>query len=318
MEDKVQLVNKIIENIERVIIGKREAIELTLISLMCEGHILIEDVPGVGKTTLAAAIAKSINVSFKRIQFTPDILPSDITGFSMYNQKTGEFEYKEGSVMSQFILADEINRTSPKTQASLLEVMEERQITVDGITHKVPSPFMVLATQNPVEYVGTFQLPEAQMDRFFMKMSIGYPTDESESLMLTNFKEVNPLASLKPVANSDDILELQKQVKKVYVDETINHYIIEIVQQTRNHPDIALGVSPRGSLNLYRAAQAWAFYEGRSYVIPDDVLKMASVVLSHRIVLKHEARLKRVSILEIIDSIIHKVRVPVVDNYEKK
>lgn len=318
MEEKIQLMNKIIDNVEKVIIGKREAIELTLITLICEGHILIEDVPGVGKTTLAAAIAKSINASFKRIQFTPDILPSDITGFSMYNQKTGEFEYKEGSVMSQFILADEINRTSPKTQASLLEVMEERQITVDGITHKVPTPFMVLATQNPVEYVGTFPLPEAQMDRFFIKMSVGYPTDESESRMLTNFKEENPLKSLNAVVSSEDIIELQKQVKKVYVDQSINHYIIEIVQQTRNHTDIALGVSPRGSLNLYRAAQAWAFYEGRSYVIPDDIIKMASVVLSHRIVLKHEARLKRVSILEILDSIIHKVKVPVVDNYEKK
>lgn len=318
MGEKVQLMNKIIDNVEKVIIGKREAIELTLITLICEGHILIEDVPGVGKTTLAAAIAKSVSASFKRIQFTPDILPSDITGFSMYNQKTGEFEYKEGSVMSQFILADEINRTSPKTQASLLEVMEERQITVDGITHKVPTPFMVLATQNPVEYVGTFPLPEAQMDRFFVKISIGYPTDESESRMLTNFKEVNPLATLNAVVSSEEIIELQKQVKKVYVDPSINHYIIEIVQQTRSHPDIALGVSPRGSLNLFRAAQAWAFYEGRSYVIPDDVIKMASVVLSHRIVLKHEARLKRVSILEILDSIIHKVRVPVVDNYEKK
>lgn len=318
MGEKVQLMNKIIDNVEKVIIGKREAIELTLITLICEGHILIEDVPGVGKTTLAAAIAKSVSASFKRIQFTPDILPSDITGFSMYNQKTGEFEYKEGSVMSQFILADEINRTSPKTQASLLEVMEERQITVDGITHKVSTPFMVLATQNPVEYVGTFPLPEAQMDRFFVKISIGYPTDESESRMLTNFKEVNPLATLNAVVSSEEIIELQKQVKKVYVDPSINHYIIEIVQQTRSHPDIALGVSPRGSLNLFRAAQAWAFYEGRSYVIPDDVIKMASVVLSHRIVLKHEARLKRVSILEILDSIIHKVRVPVVDNYEKK
>lgn len=318
MKEKVVLMNKVVDNVEKVIIGKRQAIELTMIALICEGHILIEDVPGVGKTTLAAAMAKSVNASFKRIQFTPDILPSDITGFSMYNQKTGEFEYREGSVMSQFILADEINRTSPKTQASLLEVMEEKQVTVDGVTHKVPTPFMVLATQNPVEYAGTFPLPEAQLDRFFIKMSIGYPSDESESQMLTNFKEENPFMSLKPVITSEDIIDLQKEVKKVYVDPSINSYIIQIVQQTRTHSDIALGVSPRGSLNLYRAAQAWAFYEGRSYVIPDDVIKMATVVLSHRIVLKHEARLKRVSVLEILDSIIHNVRVPVVDYHEKK
>lgn len=312
MSDLTQILNKIVDNVEKVIVGKRNTIELTLISLICGGHVLIEDVPGVGKTSLVASIAKSINASFKRIQFTPDILPSDITGFSIYNQKTGEFEYRPGAVMSNIILADEINRTSPKTQASLLEVMEENQVTVDGITYKVPDPFMVLATQNPIEYVGTFPLPEAQLDRFFMKISIGYPSNAEESSILTRFKLESPLDSLEPVAESSHITEIQKEVRDVHMDVSLNNFIVEIVSQTRIHPDVSLGASPRGSLALYRASQAYAYYHGRDYVTPDDIKKMAYPVLMHRIILKQEARLKKITSFDVLESILAKVMVPAV------
>lgn len=318
MNNSIKLLENIVDNVERVIIGKRTAVELTLISLMCNGHVLIEDVPGVGKTSLVSSIAKSINASFKRIQFTPDILPSDITGFSIYNQKTGEFEYRAGAVMSQIILADEINRTSPKTQASLLEVMEETQVTVDGVTYEIPRPFMVLATQNPVEYLGTYPLPEAQIDRFFMKISIGYPSSSEEAKMLSRFRNGNPISELKPVADSKDILEIQHQVKQIYVDESLNNYIVEIVRETRNHADIVLGSSPRGSLALFRASQAWAFYKGRNYIVPEDIKMMAVPVLSHRLILRQEAKLKKVTSEDIINSIIENIRVPVVIYNEKK
>lgn len=318
MNESVQTLKKIVENVEKVIVGKRNAVELTLISLICHGHVLIEDVPGVGKTSLVSSIARSVNASFKRIQFTPDILPSDITGFSIYNQKTGEFEYRSGAVMSHIILADEINRTSPKTQASLLEVMEENQITVDGTTYKVPQPFMVLATQNPVEYLGTYPLPEAQLDRFFMKISIGYPAAGEESHILSRFQLESPLESLAPVADSADILRIQEEVKKVHVDKSLNNYIVDIVGQTRKHPDITLGASPRGSLSLFRAAQAWAYYNERSYVLPDDIKKIAIPVLSHRIILKQEAKLKKITANEILESILGRVNVPVVNYDEKK
>lgn len=318
MSDSVQVLKKIVENVEKVIVGKKSSIELTLISLVCNGHVLIEDVPGVGKTSLVSSIAKSISASFKRIQFTPDILPSDITGFSIYNQKTAEFEYRPGAIMSQIILADEINRTSPKTQASLLEVMEESQVTVDGTTYKVPQPFMVLATQNPVEYLGTFPLPEAQLDRFFMKISIGYPTSGEESHILSKYQHVSPLETLSPVADSSEIIMIQEEVKNIHVDSTLNNYIVDIVGQTRKHPDITLGSSPRGSLSVFRAAQAWAFYSGRSYVLPDDIKKIAIPVLSHRIILKQEAKLKKVSANDILESILSKVNVPVVNYDEKK
>ena len=307
------LLDKIISNVQKVIIGKKEVIELALVSFLCSGHVLIEDVPGVGKTSLVAALAKSINCSFKRIQFTPDVLPSDITGFSMYNQKTGEFEYRPGAVMSQVILADEINRTSPKTQASLLEVMEEGQVTVDGLTHPVPTPFMVLATQNPIEYTGTYPLPEAQIDRFLMKITIGYPSAADESRILSEYQYKNPLDELQPVINSEDIITMQNQVKEVYVDKTINDYIVEIIHETRHHPDITLGASPRGSLALFRAAQGWAYYQKRDYVLPDDVKKMAFPVLTHRLLLKQEAKLKRISPEDIIQSIINKINVPMVN-----
>jgi MoxR-like ATPase len=288
-------------------------VELAVISLICNGHVLIEDVPGVGKTSLVSALAKSINASFRRIQFTPDILPSDITGFSVYNQKTGDFEYRPGAIMSQIILADEINRTSPKTQASLLEVMEEYQVTVDGVTYKVPKPFMVLATQNPVEYVGTYPLPEAQIDRFFMKISIGYPTNAEESYILSRFQLDNPLEKLMPVAESSDIISLQDEIRNVHVDKSLSNYIVEIVSQTRRHPDVALGSSPRGSLALFRASQAWAFYNGRDFVIPDDVRKMVIPVLSHRIMLKQEAKLKKINPVEILNYIVSRTNVPVVN-----
>ncbi|MCX7748992.1 MAG: MoxR family ATPase [Clostridia bacterium] len=318
MGDSVGLLRNIVKNVENVIIGKKSAIELTLMSLICDGHVLIEDVPGVGKTSLVSSLAKSINASFKRIQFTPDILPSDITGFSMYNQKNGEFEYRPGSIMSHLVLADEINRTSPKTQASLLEVMEESQVTVDGTTYKLPKPFMVLATQNPVEYLGTFPLPEAQLDRFFMKITLGYPTAGEEGYILSKFQQGSPMEALKPAADNQDIVSIQKEIRNIHVDQSINHFIVDIVGQTRKHPDVLLGASPRGSLSLFRASQAWAFYNERSYVLPEDVKKMAIPVLSHRLVLKQEAKLKKITSEDIMQTILNKVNVPVVDFNEKE
>jgi len=312
MKDIANILQRIVDNVENVIIGKRETVELVVISLACNGHVLIEDIPGVGKTSLVSALAKSINASFKRIQFTPDILPSDITGFTMFNQKTSEFEYRHGSIMSQIILADEINRTSPKTQASLLEVMEENQVTVDGTTYKVPKPFMVLATQNPIEYLGTYPLPEAQLDRFLMKISIGYPKNEDESRILANLQYENPLNNLSFVADSSDISWVQEEIKKIHLDESLRNYIVAIVEKTRNHPDVVIGSSIRGSISLFRAAQAWAFYNSRNYVIPDDIIKMMVPVLSHRLVLSQGARLKKIGPEDILKDIVQSVRVPMV------
>ncbi|MNM49254.1 ATPase RavA [compost metagenome] len=312
MKDIANILERIVDNVENVIIGKRETVELVVISLACNGHVLIEDIPGVGKTSLVSALAKSINASFKRIQFTPDILPSDITGFTMFNQKTREFEYRHGSIMSQIILADEINRTSPKTQASLLEVMEENQVTVDGTTYKVPKPFMVLATQNPIEYLGTYPLPEAQLDRFLMKISIGYPKNEDESRILANLQYENPLNNLSFVADSSDISWVQEEIKKIHLDESLRNYIVAIVEKTRNHPDVVIGSSIRGSISLFRAAQAWAFYNSRNYVIPDDIIKMMVPVLSHRLVLSQGAKLKKIGPEDILKDIVQSVRVPMV------
>lgn len=318
MDNSLQSLKNVVENIEKVIVGKKNVVELVVISLICSGHILIEDVPGVGKTSLASAVAKSINASFKRIQFTPDVLPSDITGLSIYNRKTGEFEYRPGAIMSQLILADEINRTSPKTQASLLEVMEENQVTVDGTTYKIPQPFMVLATQNPIEYLGTFPLPEAQIDRFFMKISLGYPSSAEEFDIVSRFRHASPLESLQAVVDSGTILSIQEEIKNVYVDPSLISYLIDIVRKTREHGDIELGSSPRGSLSLFRASQAWAFYSGRNYVIPDDIKKMAVPVLLHRIILKQEAKLRKLSPADMLTDIINKINVPVVDYDEVK
>ena len=304
------MLSNVVENVERVIIGKREAIELALCSFLCAGHVLIEDMPGVGKTSLVSAMAKSFDCSFRRIQFTPDILPSDITGFSMYNQKTGEFDYHQGAIMSQIILADEINRTSPKTQSSLLEVMEENQVTVDGQTYEVPSPFIVFATQNPIEYLGTYPLHEAQLDRFFMRIALGYPDAEQERMMLSRFKEQNPLKTLGSVANAAQLIAAQEMVTKVHVDDMINAFMVSIVRATRTSADVTLGASPRASLCLYRASQAWALYNKRDYVTPDDVIKVTVPVLEHRIVLRQEARLKKLTSKEVVEECLKSVKVP--------
>ncbi|MCL2049544.1 MAG: MoxR family ATPase [Defluviitaleaceae bacterium] len=290
----------IINNVEKIIMGKQYAIELVVTTLICRGHVLIEDVPGVGKTSLVAALAKSVSGSFKRIQFTPDIMPSDITGYSAFSPKTGEFEYRAGAVMSQFVLADEINRTSPKTQSSLLEVMEENQVTVDGETFRVPAPFMVLATQNPVEYLGTYALPEAQLDRFFMKISLGYPEPAEESKMLDRFKGTSPLESLTAVATGEDILRVQQLAEQIHADKEINSFVVNVTSFTRAHEDVQLGASPRASLCLFKAAQAWALYNGRDYVTPDDVIEMTPHVLSHRILMKQEASIKKVSVHDVL------------------
>ena len=315
MENNIVLQN-IISNVEKVMVGKRGTIEKIIICLISGGHVLIEDVPGVGKTVLVHSIAKSINCDFKRIQFTPDLLPSDITGVSIYNQKTGEFEFKKGPIMGQIILADEINRTSPKTQASLLEAMEEHQITVDGVTYKLKEPFMVLATQNPMEYEGTFPLPEAQLDRFMMKVNIGYPDETSELNMLKRFKEINPLTELKPVASTEDIIRIKNEVKSVMVNSGVEMYILSIVRSTRENDKILLGASPRASLNLYRASQGRAILKGRDFVTPDDVKYVSKPVLNHRIIVKPEYRLKGLSVEDVIDEILKSVKVPGVSDYD--
>ena len=310
MQNAQAVMNGIVDNIGKVIFGKRRAVELTVIALVCRGHILVEDVPGVGKTSLVAALARSVDSSFRRIQFTPDIMPSDITGFSMYNPKTGEFDYREGLVLRSFVLADEINRASPKTQASLLEAMEENTVTVDGTAHHVPQPFMVMATQNPTEYVGTYPLPEAQMDRFMMRISIGYPSKEEEIGILQRFRLDEPLAGLSPAASGEQVLQIQEAVRGVYVDNSLYDYIVSITQATRAHPDVELGASPRGSLSLFRAAQAWALYMGREYAVPDDIRLMAPHVLSHRLILRQDARLRGASAAAAVQSVLASLPVP--------
>ena len=299
------------QNIRRVIVGKDEAIELLLIALICRGHVLIEDVPGVGKTTMAAALAKSLQCSFKRIQFTHDVTPSDVTGFTMVNMQTGEMEFKPGAVMSQIILADEINRTSPKTQSSLLEVMEEGQVTVDGVTHQLPRPFMVMATQNPVDFVGTYPLPEAQMDRFFLRIAIGYPSIEEEMDVLERYSgQVTPMQTLTPVCGAEEIISMQEQLGAVYASREARSYVAQIVAMTRGHAALQLGASPRGSIALLKAAQACALLSGRDYVLPDDIRRMALPVLSHRLILTPEARMKGVSAQQVLSQLIDAVPVP--------
>lgn len=303
------LMRQIKQNIEQAIVGKSQVIEHLLIALAAGGHVLIEDVPGIGKTTLAQALARSLDLSFNRIQFTPDIMPSDVSGFSLYNQKTAEFEFQPGVVMTHLLLADEINRTSPKTQSALLEVMQENQVTVDGTTYKIPQPFMVLATQNPVEYLGTYPLPEAQLDRFLMKVRLGYPSIEEEIAILEVYQGDFSLDQLRPVARRDDVNWMRQLVKQVHVAPVIKYYISEIAQATRRHSDVLLGMSPRASQMLLSAAQARALLHGRDFVRPDDVQALIDVVLSHRIILKPDSRLRRVSVNSVLSSIIEQVPV---------
>ena len=307
-----RIIGALLDNISKVIIGKEEAVEYALIALLCNGHVLIEDVPGVGKTTLASALAKSLACSFRRIQFTPDLMPSDVTGFTLVNFKTGEMEFKEGAVMSQVVLADEINRTSPKTQSALLEVMEEQQVTVDGVTHPLPKPFMVLATQNPGEFVGTYPLPEAQMDRFFLRISIGYPTIEQEMDVLERYSGVvKPMATIEPVCTAQDILALQEMVKRVYCSPEVRMYVATLVAATRQEPALALGASTRAAIALIHGAQSCALLAGRDYIIPEDVQHMALPVLSHRLVLSAESRMKGVTAQSVVMKVLKSVAVPV-------
>ncbi|MBR6767578.1 MAG: MoxR family ATPase [Clostridia bacterium] len=299
-------------NVGKVIVGKEKTIELMMVAILCRGHVLIEDVPGVGKTTLASALAKSLDCSFKRIQFTPDITPSDITGFSIVNFKSGELEYRPGMIMSQIVLADEINRTSPKTQSSLLEVMEEGQVSVDGTTYAMPQPFIVLATQNPVDFVGTYPLPEAQLDRFFMRISIGYPTPEEEADILERYSSGRkPMEELRPICTSGDILRLQQEVEKVYAAKEIRTYISNIAAASRRSGALQLGVSTRAAIALLKAAQACALLDGRDFVKPEDVQKMAEPVLAHRLVLSPEARMRNMTAQRVLANVMSAVQVPV-------
>ena len=307
-----RIIGALLDNISKVIIGKEEAVEYALIALLSNGHVLIEDVPGVGKTTLASALAKSLACSFRRIQFTPDLMPSDVTGFTLVNFKTGEMEFKEGAVMAQVVLADEINRTSPKTQSALLEVMEEQQVTVDGVTHPLPKPFIVLATQNPGEFVGTYPLPEAQMDRFFLRISIGYPTVEQEMDVLERYSGVvKPMATIEPVCSGQDIIALQEMVKQVYCSPEVRMYVATLVAATRQEPALALGASTRAAIALIHGAQACALLAGRDYIVPEDVQHMAIPVLSHRLVLSPESRMKGVTAQSVVMKVLKSTPVPV-------
>lgn len=301
---------RVLNNVQKVIVGKQNEVRLTLLALLCEGHLLIEDVPGVGKTMLARTIARSIGCSFRRIQFTPDMLPSDVTGVSIFNQKTQEFEFRPGPIMAQIVLTDEINRATPKTQSALLEAMEERQVTVDGVTHPMPRPFLVLATQNPIEYEGTFPLPEAQVDRFMMRIHLGYPSKANEVDVLSRQSDHHPIADLQQVVSVEELVDAQKAVRSVYVDELVKGYIVDIVTSTRDHPDIYLGASPRGSLALFSVTRAWAAMEGRDYVLPDDVKLLAEPTLAHRLIVSPSARIKNVSPRQVIEDTLRHTPVP--------
>jgi MoxR-like ATPase len=305
------------DNIARVIVGKAQAVELLLVALLTQGHVLIEDVPGLGKTMLAKSLARSLGCSFQRLQFTPDLLPSDITGVNVFNQKTGEFEFRPGPLMAQIVLADEINRAGPRTQSALLEAMEERQVTVDGVTRPLPRPFLVLATQNPIELEGTFPLPEAQVDRFLMRISIGYPDSGEEREILRRFRDADPLADLAPVASGDDVLALDKAVRGVHVSEAVETYILALTRATRDDAALSLGASPRGSLALYRTAQALAAIRGRAFVLPDDVQALAGPVLEHRLIPSSQSRLRGKAMTDILQDVIAKVPVPVEESWSE-
>ena len=300
-------------NVEKVIVGKRPAIEMALVALLCDGHVLIEDVPGVGKTMLARALAASLGLSFKRLQCTPDLLPNDITGVSVLNQKTGEFEFRPGPAFAHVLLADEINRATPRTQSALLEAMGERQVTVDGVTYPLARPFIVLATQNPIEYEGTFPLPEAQLDRFLMRLSVGYPDAAEEGHILRRLQREHPIESLGQVVEGVALPDLARQAWEVHVDDTVEGYIVRLVQATREHPDLALGASPRGSLALFKTAQALAALQGRDYVLPDDIKRMAPLTLTHRLLLKPESALRGRTPAQIVQEILEKVELKLRD-----
>ncbi len=302
-------IGAVVQNVERVIFGKHHEVELALVALVCRGHILVEDVPGTGKTVLAKAIARSLGCSFKRIQFTPDLLPSDVTGVSIFNQRTSQFEFRPGPVMTQIVLADEINRATPKTQSALLEAMEEHQVTVDGVTYHLPDPFLVMATQNPIEYEGTFPLPEAQLDRFFIRLQLGYPKEREEIAILDAQRVIHPLETIEQVMGAEELLKAQTAVKDVHIAEPVKTYVVNVVNATRSHPDVYLGASPRGSLALARASQAYALIQARDFVLPDDVKALAGPTLSHRLILQPQARLKDLAATTVIAEVLASVPV---------
>ncbi|MCS6827656.1 MAG: MoxR family ATPase [Caldilinea sp.] len=310
MELVQSVANRVTENVRQVIVGKDEEVRLTLLAMLCEGHLLIEDVPGVGKTMLARALALSVGCTFRRIQFTPDMLPTDVTGVNIYNQKTQQFEFRPGPVFAQIVLTDEINRATPKTQSALLEAMEERQVTVDGVTYPVPHPFLVLATQNPIEYEGTFPLPEAQVDRFMLRIHLGYPNKPNEIDMLNRQSDHHPIHDLRQVVSAEELVAAQRAIRSVYVDDLVKSYIVDLVTTTRDHPDVYLGASPRGSLALFHAARAWAAINGRDYVLPDDVKRLAEPTLAHRLIINPSARIKNVTAQQVIEDALQHTPVP--------
>lgn len=311
MPSLTEFAERVIQNIETVIVGKRPQIELLMVAMLCQGHVLIEDVPGTGKTMLARAAAASMGIGFKRLQCTPDLLPNDITGVSVFNQQTGAFDFRPGPVFVNILLADEINRATPRTQAALLEAMQEHQVTMDGVTRALPAPFLVLATQNPIEYEGTFPLPEAQLDRFLVRLSLGYPEEPDEAKILRNLKKQHPIETVKQVVNGTDLLALRDAVSDVHVDESLERYILSLVRATRSHPDLALGASPRGSLALYKTAQALAALRGRDYVLPDDVKALVFLTLAHRLILKPESQLRGRTAQAILAEILEQVNLDI-------
>jgi MoxR-like ATPase len=312
VSDPATVAKKVIANVEQVIVGKRQQLILSLVAWFCEGHILLEDVPGVAKTMLARALARSVGCDFKRLQCTPDLLPSDVTGASIFNQKSSEFEFRPGPIFAQIVLADEINRATPRTQAALLEAMGEGRVTVDGITHTLTPPFLVIATQNPIDHEGTFPLPEAQLDRFLMRFTLGYPSIEDEFKMLELLRKQHPVETLEPVVSASELRMCQTAVREVHVDPKVAQYLLQIVHDTRTHEDLALGASPRASIALFRTAQAMAVIRGRNYVLPDDVKRVVAPVLTHRLILKPESRLRKITPESIVQEVVSEIAVPTI------